>query len=599
MQSPERLGNSTNNHMINRILYIIRNEGLSSLLRRGWQRLLFGGEKEAAFRKWIRRHEDWDREVIRSLTGHMELRPLISVIVPVYNTDPKFLDVCIQSVLDQYYENWELCLYDDASTDGATIECLQKWQNLGDARVKTAFGTLNRHISLASNEAISMATGEYVAILDHDDELAPVALFETVKLLNEHPEADLIYSDQDKIDVKGRRSEPLFKPDWSPELLMSVNYINHLCVIRKKTGDQAGWFREGYEGSQDFDLFLRITAVSDNIFHIPAILYHWRSTPASTAGNILAKDYCTDAGVRALNDYLAGRGWPARAYAGENPTEYHVRFAAQGEPRVSIILPFRDKVGLLRNCLHSIRRLTTYDNYEIVLVANNCENSETFNYLDSLEKEGDPRIRVLRHDVDFNFSAINNWAAEQAEGEFLLFLNNDTEVITPSWIEDMLGYAQREDIGAVGPKLLFEEGTIQHAGVIVGIGGFADHIFTGGTENTFTSFGKDTWSRDYLAVTAACMMVERKKFESVGRFNEEFIVCGSDVELGLRLHQAGLRNVYLPFVKLYHFESQTRREWVHEKDVECSRRYYAPFLEAGDPYYNKALTLETTSGEYS
>ncbi|MHB8858185.1 MAG: glycosyltransferase family 2 protein [Thermoleophilia bacterium] len=585
--------------MLNRCLYIIRSEGLTGLFRRSFQKLLYGGEREAIYHKWIQGHETWDPVGIRAQIGHLKYRPLISVIMPVYNTEPEFLDACIQSVVDQYYENWELCIYDDASTEAATLECLRKWQDHDDPRIKIRYGTVNSHISLASNEAIAMAAGEFIAILDHDDVLAPVALFANVRLLNENPDADLIYSDQDKMDVRGRRSEPLFKPDWSPELLMSVNYINHLCVIRKEVGDSVGWFRRGYEGSQDFDLFLRITSMTDRIFHIPEILYHWRSTPTSTAGNILVKDYCTAAGIKALNDHLGGHGWQAQAHIGENTAEYHVRFEVQGEPMVSIILPFKDKVGLLRNCLDKLLRLSTYNNYEILLIANNCEEDETFEFLERLENEADPRIRIFRHDVPFNFSAINNWGVEQAMGEFLLFLNNDTEVITPRWIEDMLGYAQRPEIGAVGPKLFFEEGTIQHAGVIVGIGGFADHIFSEFYENTFTAFGKDTWSRNYLAVTAACMMVERRKFAQVGRFNEEFVVCGSDVELGLRLYQAGYRNVYLSFVKLYHFESQTRIAAAHnEKDVECSKRYYAPYLATGDPYYNKSLTLEKTDGNY-
>jgi GT2 family glycosyltransferase len=575
------------------IRQFVRKHGFTELMRRAYHRVLHGGYQHSIYRKWREENEAWDAPEIKRQIEAFPLAPKVSIVTPVYNADMVLLDRCIESVKRQLYDNWELCLYDDASTRQEALEYLHGRDGEQDPRVKVSFGEVNQHISLSLNEAVRMAGGEYVAILDQDDELSPAALYETVRLINEHPDADLIYSDEDKIDARGRRTSPFFKPDWSPDLLMSVNYINHFCVIRKAAGDRVGWFRAGFEGAQDHDLFLRISRESDSIFHIPRILYHWRAVPGSTAMDVGEKDYSSAAGVRALQEHLEARGERAAVSAGEMATEYVVRREVAGTPKVSIIIPFKDKVELLKTCLDSILGKSSYKNYEIILVSNNSEEQATIEYLDSLSHPG---VKVIRHDEPFNYSKINNRAAREATGEFLLFLNNDTEVITTSWIEDMLGYAQQPEKGAVGVKLLFDDDTIQHGGVIVGIGGFADHAFAGAMENNSTFFGRDTWSRNYLAVTAACMMVEKEKFDVVGGFDEEFVVCGSDVELCLRLHQAGYRSLYLGFVKLYHHEAQTRKQWVHEKDIECSLKHYALYLENGDPYYNKNLSLERADG---
>ena len=563
------------------------------MLERIYSRFIRGGNQDTVYKKWLVKNENRELSEVKKDIHAYNLKPKISIIVTVFNTDPESLNRCIESVRRQVYDNWELCLYDNASSSEETIECLDRWGRQDDSRIIISFGEQSKKISVRTNEAINIAGGEYIGILGDNDELSPFALSEVVGLINKHSEADLIYSDEDRIDETGNRYNPWFKPDWSPELLMSVNYINRFYVVRKEIGDRLGWYRLGYEGAQDYDLLLRIYLVSDKFFHIPRILYHSRIVPGPAMVGATEKDNPPDDGLKAVNDFLDAKGEQATAAAGDESTEYIVRYKVRGSPKVSIIIPFKDKVGLLKNCLDRLLEKSSYQNYEVILISNDSQEGETREYLKSLNN---PRIRLFTHDIPFNFSKINNWGVAQATGEYLLFLNNDTEVISPSWIEEMLGYAQRPEIGAVGAKLLFEDGTIQHGGVVLGIGGFADHIYAGARENSSTAFGRDTWTRDYLAVTAACLMVDRQKFKAVGGFDEEFVVCGSDVELCLRLYRAGYRNVYLAFVRLYHYEAQTRRTWVDQKDIECSLRHYAPFLQGGDPYYNENLSLAGTDG---
>lgn len=582
-----------------RTVSLIRRDGLWVSMEKVYYRIIYGRkfrgilEEKNYNKKFIKVHENWNEADVKKQIDTFKIKPKISVIVPVYDVDPYLLDQCINSVCSQYYENWELCLHDDLSTNKETKNCLKKWEQKKNPRIKISFGRENQHISGASNEAIKMVTGEYIALLDNDDELAPAALFEIVKLINNYPEADVIYSDEDKLDEQGKRARPFFKPSWSPEMLFSVNYINHLCVIRKSIGDEVGWFRKGYEGSQDYDLFLRIADITKNFFHVPFVLYHWREVDGSTAKDINNKKYCSAAGLKALDDYLLQNGYNAKAYMNEYSTNYEVRFELKDNPKVSIIIPFKDQVQLLKKCIETITDRSVYENYEIVLIDNNSGEKETADFLKSIN---DTKIKTFKYSNPFNYSKINNWGAKKASGDILLFLNNDTEVISPYWLEDMAGYAQRPEIGAVGAKLLFGNRTIQHAGVVVGIGGYADHIFSGKNENTGTFFGLDSWTRNYLAVTAACMMIERKKFEKIGGFDEEFVVCGSDVELCLRFYKKGYRNVYLPFVKLYHHESRTRKTWVDPIDITCSEKHYKEYLKNGDPYYNKNLSLLTRDG---
>jgi GT2 family glycosyltransferase len=574
---------------------VFRREGAKSFFRHLCKysvhgRDYFKPEKRdfSEYDAWIDENEKWNRKEIEREIDKFRYKPKISIITPVYNVKPKWLNKCIQSVLSQFYENWELCLYDDASTKSETKRCLKSWED-SDPRIKITFGKKNQHISGASNEALKMATGEFVALLDNDDELSPDALFENVKVLNEYPETDFIYSDEDKIDIKGDRSNPFFKPNWSPDLFHSVNYICHFSVMRKSIGDEIGWFRKGYEGSQDFDLFLRFIDKTKKILHIPKVLYHWRTLETSTAKDTKSKNYAHRAGHQALADYIHRNNLKAKVADGFGDTNHHLVYDVPEGALVSIIIPFKDKVDYLKKCVESIIEKTFYKNYELILVSNNSEEKETFDYLETLKEE--KNVKIFEHNIPFNFSALNNWAVEKALGDYILFLNNDTEVISPVWLEEMLGHAARPEIGAVGAKLLFPDGRIQHSGVILGMGGLADHLFSGQYADE-TYYALANFARNYLAVTAACLMISKDKFLEIGGFDEKFTVCGNDVDLCLKLYEKGYANVYTPRAELYHYESLSRDKNPPQCDIDISFKRYAPYLNWKDPYYNKNLALD-------
>lgn len=521
----------------------------------------------------------------------LNYKPKISIIMPVYNVDKVWLEKAIDSVRNQLYENWELCIADDASTKEHIKPILEKYSE--EDRIKVKYLSNNLGISGASNEAMSLATGEFIGLLDNDDELSIDALYEVVKLLNKKPKADLVYSDEDKITMDGKRCNPFFKPDWSPDLLLTVNYICHFTVIRTKLVEEAGKFKIGFEGSQDYDLFLRVTEKTNNIEHIQKILYHWRMIPSSTASNINVKDNAHTNGVKALQNHLIRQNIEGNVANSLNRTNYRIEYVIKGNPLVSIIIPFKDKVDYLKRCVNSITKYTKETRYEILLVSNNSKEKETFEYLDSLKKH--PHIQIITYDSPFNFAAINNFAAKKSSGSYLLFLNNDTEVITENWLHYLLMNAQREEIGCVGAKLLYPDGTIQHAGVILGLTGMAGHVFARLPENQWTNFGLDSWSRNYLAVTAACLMISKEKFNQVKGFDENFTICGNDIDLCLRVYKQGYRNLYIPNVRLYHFESISRGKEIPVGDFQESWKSYKHYLEMGDPFYNPNLTLENTS----
>ena len=564
---------------------IYAERGLKDLLGTSYKYVVYGREyfypKELSpdpdYEKWIKQNEKCDEAAIEDQIERFQHKPVISLITPVYNVNPKWLEKCVKSVKQQFYPKWELCLYDDASRNKFTRRYLRKIKGT-DPRIKVVFGRRNQHISGATNEALKMATGEFVALLDNDDELSPDALFENVKLLNKHPKADLIYSDEDKLDTKGQRMLPFFKPDFSLDLLLSLNYVCHLSVFRKTLVDKIGGMRKGYEGSQDFDLILRFMEQTDRsrIFHIPKVLYHWRMIKGSTSLKISHKNYANDSGVKALKDYLKRNKIKGKVVPGETATRYRIERELESTPLVSIIIPFKNKAFLLKKCVKSILEKTTYKNYQLVLVDNNSNEKELRNYLAGLEENSElkeskglkanERIKILTYDQPFNYSALNNFAVENADGEFLLFLNNDTEVISSRWLEEMLVYAMRPKTGAVGALLLYPDKTIQHAGAVVGLGGLADHVFKG-QDPEETYFNLALTVRNYLAVTAACLMIEKKKFYEVGGFNENFTVCGNDVDLGLNLHEKGYWNVYTPHARLYHHESVSRDSQPPECDV--------------------------------
>ncbi|MGB3681471.1 MAG: sulfotransferase [Rubrobacteraceae bacterium] len=526
------------------------------------------------------------RQLRREASG-FEYKPLISVVVPVYDPEQAWLERALDSVLGQVYPDWELCLCDDASTGGNVRETLSRYERL-DGRIKVEYADRNAGISGASNAALSMAAGEFVALLDHDDELAPDALFQVARLLQEHPEADLIYSDEDKIDQAGDRYNPYFKPDWSPDLLMSCNYVSHLGVYRRELLGEIGGFREGFEGAQDYDLVLRFTEQTGRIFHIPKVLYHWRAAGGSTAASAAGKTYTHERGRRALSEALERRAIKGSVEDGFAPNRYRVKPEIEGNPKVSIIIPTRDNLSLLKNCVKSIERHTTYHNYEILIVDNDSSDPETVEYLASVPH------RVIRFRKAFSHSGINNFAATHAGGEYILLLNDDTEVISGEWLEAMLQCAQRSDVGAVGAKLLYPEGRIQHAGVLTGAGGMWNPGVASHSHQHFPmSFpgymGEAKMIRNYSAVTAACVMLPRAVFEEVGGFDEENMpIAFNDVDLCMRIRDGGYLIIYTPYAELYHYESASRGyegNLPTARSIRYVRERWGDKLDA-DPYYN-------------
>ncbi|HZR31482.1 MAG TPA: glycosyltransferase [Terriglobales bacterium] len=551
------------------------------LLRRG--RLFIS---TAAYRRWIELRESqfWPSKVIGEELKQFSYCPTLSIIMPVYNVRKDYLEKAINSVRDQVYGNWELCICDDASTQEHIRPYLETLK-LQDPRIKVLFSEHRGGISAASNRALELASGDFVGFLDHDDELSSAALFEVVKLLQEHPEADVIYSDEDKLEPSGERSDPFFKPDWSPEYLLSCNYVCHFGVYRKKCVDEVGGFRSGFDGSQDYDLVLRIAERTHNIFRIPKILYHWRKAEGSTATTALAKNFSTDAGLKALREHMQRCGIGGSVLNDGQPNRYRVRPEIAEQPLVSIIIPTKDGVPVLKRCLQSIESKTTYPNYEILIIDNGSTKPETSRYFETL------RHRVIRLVEPFNFSRLNNVGVQHANGSYLVFLNNDTEVISPEWINAMLELCSVKEVGIVGAKLYYPNRSIQHAGVVLGIKGVAGHshkYFPGRNRGYFDSL---VCIRNYSAVTAACMMVRRDVFDAVGGFDEELRVAFNDVDFCLRARQKGFRIVWTPYAELFHHESATRGRALDEKEVEfMKRRWGAALLH--DPYYNPNLTLD-------
>jgi len=535
---------------------------------------------------WIQANEPKQQELARQreLARKFHYQPLISILTPVYNTDPHFLEKCIESVRGQTYSQWELCICDDGSTTPQVRELLSKYSQI-DRRIKLSLLERNQGISLASNEALNMAAGEYVALLDHDDELSPEALFQAVSLLQEHPTADMIYSDEDKLGPAGNRLEPFFKPDWSPEYFLSCMYTCHLGVYRRELLNKIGGFRQGFEGSQDYDVVLRLTEHTNRIHHIPKILYHWRKAPGSAAAAVDAKPYSYSASERALAEHVRRRGLHAEVLPGKWPQQFRVKHQVDTSDRVSIIIPTRDKLQVLKNCVDSIREKTSYPNYEIVIVDNDSSDPAALEYLSKLPHQ------VLRFSEAFNFSRINNFGVKHTSAKYILFLNNDVQVISPDWIEAMLEFAQQPEIGIVGAKLLFPNNTIQHIGVVLGIRGVAGHHLTGYPANSPAHAGLSGPIRNFSAVTAACMMMRREVFELVGGFDERLTVAFNDVDLCLRVREKGFRIVWTPYAELYHHESATRGYSMDAAEIQFMKTRWGKIL-LHDPYYNPNLTLE-------
>lgn len=561
--------------------------------------------RQSSYPSWLERNEQFDFEQIKAEIAAFDYRPKISIAMPVYNVEEKWLRRCIDSILIQDYPNWELCMADDASTDPKVKELLEEYQQL-DERIKVVYRKVNGHISEATNSALALATGEFVALLDNDDELPRIAFYEVVKALNENPELDLLYSDEDKIDMDGNRSDPSFKPDWSPDLLLGTNYISHLGVYRKTILEEIGGFRKGYEGSQDYDLVLRFTekTTAERIKHIPKVLYHWRMLPTSTAVDQASKGYAFEAGLKAVQDALVRRGIKGYATHGRANGLYDVYYEVEKEELVSIIIPTKNGYKDVQRCVSSILEKTTYQNYEIIIADNGSTDEKMQELYASYQEQLNDRFRVLTIDIPFNFSKINNIAAKSVQGKYLLFLNNDTEVINGDWLKLMVSFGQQERIGCVGAKLLYPNNTIQHAGVILGLGGVAGHGHYGYPHGDLGYFGKLALNVDYLAVTAACLLMKKADFEAVSGFDEEFTVAFNDVDLCLKVKALGRDNVWLHEAELYHFESQTRgyddkgkKKKRFEKEKAMMENKWASLI-ADDPFYNPNLTRDIPNFSY-
>ena len=553
---------------------------------------------QASYPNWLARNEVLDIEAMTQEIATFHYQPKISIAMPVYNVEEKWLRLCIDSILNQVYTNWELCMADDASTDPNVKKILTEYQQL-DERIRVVFREQNGHISEATNSALAIATGEFVALLDNDDELAINAFYEVVKVLNENPELDLIYSDEDKIDMDGNRSDPAFKPDWSPDLLLGTNYISHLGVYRRSILEEIGGFLKGYEGSQDYDLVLRFTekTTKERIKHIPKVLYYWRMLPTSTAVDQGSKGYAFEAGLRAVQDALVRRGINGHATHGAANGLYDV-YDIESEKLVSIIIPTKNGYKDVQRCVSSIIEKTTYQNYEIIMADNGSTDPKMHELYAEFEQQLPGRFFVESIDIPFNFSTINNRAAKKAHGEYLLFLNNDTEVITENWLTLMVSFAQQERIGCVGAKLLYPNNTVQHAGVILGLGGVAGHGHYGYPHGDLGYFGRLAINVNYSAVTAACLLMKKADFDAVGGFEEAFTVAFNDVDLCLKVQALGRDNVWLHEAELYHFESQTRgyddkgkKKKRFEQEKVMMEEKWGPLIE-NDPFYNPNLTRD-------
>lgn len=560
-------------------------------------------QRTLEFNKWIAMNYPTANTIANQRHESMEFdyRPLVSIILPVYNTNPEYLAVCLESVLAQSYVNWQLCIIDDASTSKATRDHLSLYAKR-DPRIKLKRSDHNGHISVASNEAIKIADGEFIALLDHDDMLWPNALYEVVKLLQKHKDADFIYSDEDKIESNGVvHFAPFFKPDWSPHFLECINYITHFSVIRTELVRSVGGFDNSLVGAQDWDLFFRVSEKTDKIYHIPTILYSWRAHPSSTAHSLAIKDYALKSQEEAIKRHFVRTNQSVKHIkSGLAMGSWYPHFNVKSKPLVSIVIPTKDKVDYLKRCVTTVLERTTYYNYEIIIVDTGSKELTTKEYYRYLKESlGSRKLRIVywKHQP-FNYSDACNFGASKAKGEYLVMLNNDTEIITEDWLEDMLGYAQQPEVAAVGAKLLYPSKQIQHAGVVVGIGSkepVAGHIgiFTDYKINDFFTRIYADSVRDTTAVTAACLMVSAKKFHEVGGFDPIYRVTFNDVDLCLKFRKAGYQNIYLPYVELFHHESISIGKVNQDRDMtelnDSAQLIRKKWKEAinYDPYYNK------------
>ena len=630
---------------IEKVKFYIKRYGFFSTFKKVFKRIFKIKENrktnQEAYQIWMEKNTPNEDELEKQKTTKFTYAPKISVVVPMYNTDEKFFQDLIESLNNQTYANWELCLADGSPKKN---ENLEKYYEKNE-KIKYNFLGKNEGISENTNEAIKMATGDYVGFLDHDDILSEEALFQVVKVINQDLKTDFIYTDEDKIDENYERFEPYFKPDYSPETLECNNYITHFVVVKKEIIEKIGKLNSEFNGAQDFDFVLRATKVANKITHISKVLYHWRVHKNSTAYIADTKNYAFEAGKKVIEADLKREEKSATVEFGQEvPGIYKIKYEVIGNPKVSILIPNKDNIKLLKKCITSILKFTTYENYEINIIENNSEKKETFKYYEELVKNS--KIKILnfnKHTIfdingekslenktlnkgleknnieknienietkenelqkvsEFNYSALINFGVKNVDGEFVLQLNNDTKLITKDWLELFIGYAQNSEIGAVGARLYYEDKTIQHAGIIVGVSGIAGNALVNLPYGKHAYFGREAATRNVLAVTGACLFARRSLYYEVGFMDEkEFKVAFNDVDFCLKLYENGYRNVYNPYIELIHYESKSRgyeiseeKEERFEKEANNFKRKWSKYIKY-DPYYNKNLSRKTVN----
>ena len=578
-----------------------KENGLRALILKSKHKIQ-GLDNDYDYGEWYELTKPSKEELERQRNTHFDYEPRLSIVIPVYKTPERYLQEMLDSIVNQTYSKWEVCIA-DGSPRGESRERLIKRYADRDTRFKYVILGENKGISGNTNAAMDMAQGDFLVLADHDDTLTPDALFECVKAMNEDPLYDVIYSDEDKLDMDGQALfDPHFKPDFNPDLLTSVNYICHLFVVNRNLVEAIGGFRQEFDGAQDYDFIFRCTEQARKVHHIPKVLYHWRCHMNSTASNPESKMYAFEAGARAIKAHYDRMGIAVDSVEkGVDYGIYHTRFHLDEEPLVSVIIPNKDHRADLDLCLTSLLDKGTYRNLEVIVVENNSTEPETFDYYEELQEKR-KNVRVVTWKREFNFSAINNYGVTFAHGEYLLFLNNDVEVIEPDVIREMLGYARRDDVGIVGARLLYQDDTIQHAGVVIGFGGIAGHTFIGLHQAENSYFHRAMCAQDYSAVTAACMMSKRSLFDQVGGFREELAVAFNDIDYCLKIRSLGKKVVYNPYALLYHYESKSRGledtpEKVERFNREVARfiGYWPEIVINGDPYYNPNLTLRKSN----
>lgn len=574
----------------------LRKEGVSATFNRIRVKL-FHKKDTFTYERWLKDNQITKSELEEQRKETFSYEPKFSIVVPLYMTKESYLRALIESVANQTYANWELC-FADGSGEGSPLEKIIKEYQKRGLDIQYEILAENKGISENTNAAIKMATGDYIVLADHDDIVAENALYECAKAINADKNIDVLYSDEDKIDMAGKKYfDPNFKPDLNMDLLCSMNYICHLFVVKKTIIDKIGMLRSEFDGAQDHDFILRCVEAAQSVYHIPKVLYHWRCHINSTAANPESKLYAFEAGRKAVEEHYKRIGVPAKVEHSSFYGMFHTKFCWEEQPLISILIPNKDHIEDLKKCMESIEQKSTYRNFEFVVIENNSTEEETFAYYKEIAKK--ENVQVVYYKGGFNFSKINNFGAKYAKGEYLLLLNNDTEIITPECLQELLGYCMREDVGIVGAKLCYDDDTIQHAGVVIGFGGMAGHAFIESSRFDTGYMGRIMCAQDYSAVTAACMMTKKSVYNAVGGLTEALEVAFNDIDYCLKVRELGKLVVYNPYAELYHYESKSRGMEDTPEKVERFNSEVAKFcerwediLQKGDPYYNPNLTLD-------